>query len=227
MELYTILFEDTNKSGDSSGDTSAWLETIMWKNYSIMNVLVLTENIVCLLMHSILSLNFFTLPLPAILSSHWTLVPRQSFQSLSLHQGYDGLLEAAILIKRMSTVSVEAHIIGCKMCFLMQCSIVMHWQSNSQTQLRSWNHLVQVWFEAKSMNQVMWACVRAIDGLLVIIKYPSVNESNGNPRSYHSSHYNANGLNVQAICDSWLCFLFFSPSLGGLFWSHCIWKSLN
>jgi hypothetical protein len=117
--------KSTNKSGDSSGNTSAWLGTIMWRNFS-MNV-VLTDNIICLLMHSIFSLNFFTLPLPAILSSHCPEL-MQSFQSLSLHQGCNGLLEATILINRMSMVSVEAHIIGCKMCFLMQCSIVMHWQ---------------------------------------------------------------------------------------------------
>jgi hypothetical protein len=55
----------------------------------------------------------------------------------------------------------------------------------------------------------MRGCVGAIDGLLARIKCPSVNESNGNPRLYHSGHYNANGLNVQAICDFWLCFLFF------------------
>jgi hypothetical protein len=62
---------------------------------------------------------------------------------------------------------------------------------------------------------VRQGCVSAIDGLLARIKCPSVNESNGNPRSYHSSHYHADGLNVQAICDSRLRFLFFAVAKPG------------
>jgi hypothetical protein len=62
--------------------------------------------------------------------------------------------------------------------------------------------LVRVQFESKSTNQVLRGCVGVMDGLLVRIKCPSVKESNDNPRAYHSGHYNADGLNVQAICNS-------------------------
>ncbi len=75
--------------------------------------------------------------------------------------------------------------------------------------------LVRVRFESKSTNQVLRGCVGVMDGLLVRIKCPSVKESNDNPRAYHSGHYNADGLNVQAICNSWLRFLFFAVAKPG------------
>lgn len=74
---------------------------------------------------------------------------------------------------------------------------------------------VRVRFEAKSSEGVMRGCVGALDGLLARIKCPSVAESNGNPRAYHSGHYNATGLNVQAICDSRLRFLCFAVAKPG------------
>jgi hypothetical protein len=74
---------------------------------------------------------------------------------------------------------------------------------------------VRVRFESKSTNLVFRGCVGAMDGLLVRIKCPTVKESNGNPRAYHSGHYNADGLNVQAICDSRLRFLFFAVAKPG------------
>jgi hypothetical protein len=74
---------------------------------------------------------------------------------------------------------------------------------------------VRVRFESKSTNLVFRGCVGAMDGLLVRIKCPTMKESNGNPRAYHSGHYNADGLNVQAICDSRLWFLFFAVAKPG------------
>ena len=53
-----------------------------------------------------------------------------------------------------------------------------------------------------SFNKVITACVGAIDGLLVVIKCPSMKASDNNPSSYYSGHYCCHGLNVQAICDS-------------------------
>ena len=70
-------------------------------------------------------------------------------------------------------------------------------------------------FAAKSTNKVIRGCVGAIDGLLARINQPSTAECEGNPRSYHSGHYNDYGLNVQAICDSRLHFLFFAVASPG------------
>lgn len=70
-------------------------------------------------------------------------------------------------------------------------------------------------FEAKSTNKVMRGCVGAMDGLFATTKQPSIADSNGNPRAYHSGHYNDYGLNVQAICDARLRFLFFAVAAPG------------
>jgi len=70
-------------------------------------------------------------------------------------------------------------------------------------------------FAAKSTNNVMRGCVGALDGLLARINQPSNAECEGNPRSYHSGHYNDYGLNVQAICDARLRFLFFAVAAPG------------
>ena len=70
-------------------------------------------------------------------------------------------------------------------------------------------------FEAKSTNKVMRGCVGAMDGLFATTKQPSIADSKGNPRAYHSGHYNDYGLNVQAICDARLRFLFFAVAAPG------------
>ena len=54
----------------------------------------------------------------------------------------------------------------------------------------------------------MWMC-GCIDGFRAISKRPTMKESNGNPRSFYSGHYDVYGLNVQAVCDVNCCFLFF------------------
>jgi hypothetical protein len=70
-------------------------------------------------------------------------------------------------------------------------------------------------FKAKSSHGIMRGCVGAIDGLLATIKCPSMADSEGNPRSYYSGHYNEHGLNVQAVCDARCRFIFFSVAAPG------------
>lgn len=70
-------------------------------------------------------------------------------------------------------------------------------------------------FTAKSSNKVMQGCVGAMDGLFKTIKLPSIADSKGNQRAFFSGHYNDYGLNVQAICDARLRFLFFAIAAPG------------
>jgi hypothetical protein len=64
-------------------------------------------------------------------------------------------------------------------------------------------------FEEKSLDGIMKGCVGAVDGMLQEIQQPSYQDSEGNPRAYHSGHYNCPGLNVLAMCDARLRFTFF------------------
>ena len=66
-----------------------------------------------------------------------------------------------------------------------------------------------------SSNSVIRGCVGAMDGLLVVIKYPSMKDSNNNPSSYYSGHYCCHGLNIQAICDASCQFIFFAVAAPG------------
>ena len=59
-----------------------------------------------------------------------------------------------------------------------------------------------------SSNSVISGCVGAMDGLLVVVKCPSMKDSNNNPSSYYSGHYCCHGLDIQAICDASCQFLF-------------------
>jgi DDE superfamily endonuclease len=73
---------------------------------------------------------------------------------------------------------------------------------------------VQAGFCNISSNSVITGCVGAIDGLLVVIKCLSMKgASDNNPTSYYSGHYCCHGLNVQAICDSSCCFIFFAVAV--------------
>ena len=74
---------------------------------------------------------------------------------------------------------------------------------------------VQAGFCNISSNSVITGCVGAIDGLLVVIKCPSMKASDNNPSSYYSGHYCCHGLNVQAICDSSCRFTFFAIAAPG------------
>ena len=50
-------------------------------------------------------------------------------------------------------------------------------------------HFNQLGFCDISSNNVIIGCVGAIDGLLVVIKCPSMKDSENNPSSYYSGHY--------------------------------------
>jgi hypothetical protein len=62
-------------------------------------------------------------------------------------------------------------------------------------------------FESKSTHGVMNGCVGALDGLLVHISQPKGKEVK-NIRSYYSGHYCCFGMNVQAVCDHRLRFIY-------------------
>ena len=64
-------------------------------------------------------------------------------------------------------------------------------------------------FEAKATASIFQGCVGAIDGFFQPTKQPSVKESFGNQRAYFSGHYRMYGLNVQAVVDANLKFIYF------------------
>lgn len=58
-------------------------------------------------------------------------------------------------------------------------------------------------------------CVGAVDGFFQSCKCPTMVESNFNPGAYYSGHYQDYGLNVQAMCDAKLRYLFFAVAAPG------------
>jgi hypothetical protein len=64
-------------------------------------------------------------------------------------------------------------------------------------------------FHSKSEEGIVRGCVGAIDGFFQPTRCPTVKETNGNVRTYFSGHCSHYGLNLQALCDSDLRFLFF------------------
>jgi len=60
-------------------------------------------------------------------------------------------------------------------------------------------------FKSKSSHGVMQGCVGCLDGILIEIKMPV---GVTNQRAYFSGHYNCYGLNVQAVCDERLRFIY-------------------
>ena len=70
-------------------------------------------------------------------------------------------------------------------------------------------------FQEISSNSVISGCIGTIDGLLVVVKCPSMKDSSNNPSSYYSGHYYCHGLNVQAICDASCRFTFFAVAAPG------------
>ena len=60
-------------------------------------------------------------------------------------------------------------------------------------------------FKAKSTHGVMSGCVGCVDGILIQVTQP---KGVPNPRAYYSGHYSAMGLNVQAVCDARLRFIY-------------------
>jgi hypothetical protein len=69
-------------------------------------------------------------------------------------------------------------------------------------------------FESKSMEGVMSGCVGALNGFLLLIRTPSRKEAS-NVRQFYSGHYQWMGLNVQAVVDSNLRFMYAAILKGG------------
>jgi hypothetical protein len=69
-------------------------------------------------------------------------------------------------------------------------------------------HSSQIQFQEISSNSVISGCPGAIDGLLAVVKCPSMKDRDNNPCSYYSGHYCCHGLNIQAICDVPCCITF-------------------
>ena len=65
-------------------------------------------------------------------------------------------------------------------------------------------------FKQKSTHSLFRYCVGALDGILIRIRQP---RDVPNPRDYFSGHYQAMGLNVQAVCDASLRFTYLT--IGG------------
>ena len=76
-------------------------------------------------------------------------------------------------------------------------------------------HSSQSQFQEICSNCVISGCIGAIDGLLVVVKCPSMKESDNNPSSYNSGHYCCHGLNVQASCDASYSFTFLAVAAPG------------
>ena len=64
-------------------------------------------------------------------------------------------------------------------------------------------------FKAKSSHGVMSGCVGCVDGILIQITQP---KDVPNLWAYFSGHYNVMGLNVQAVCDAQLHFIYVAVS---------------
>jgi hypothetical protein len=69
-------------------------------------------------------------------------------------------------------------------------------------------------FKSKSIEEVMSGCVGALDGLLLLICTPTREEA-PNVQIYHSGHYQRMGLNVQAMVDANLRFMYLAVLAGG------------
>ena len=69
-------------------------------------------------------------------------------------------------------------------------------------------------FKAISREEVIDGCVACIDGFLLPITVPSVEET-ANQIAYYSGHYNTNGINVQAACDSHCRFVYVALAAPG------------
>jgi DDE superfamily endonuclease len=76
-------------------------------------------------------------------------------------------------------------------------------------------NVLQNGFQAKSTHGLIQGCIGCIDGLLLDIKCPSDREYGNSPNSYYSGHYCCYGLNIQAVCDVNMSFIFFSVAAPG------------
>jgi hypothetical protein len=66
-------------------------------------------------------------------------------------------------------------------------------------------------FQQKSTGDgAMNGCVGALDGFLLRLKAPLPEQCCGNVSAYYSGHYYCYGRNLQAVCISNCCFLYFA-----------------
>ena len=109
-----------------------------------------------------------------------------------------------------STSTVYNHRL-CFICAVNLCDLLMLRFPTSATEICS----AQTQFCDISSNSVISGCVGAMDGLLVVIKCPSMKDSNNNPSSYYSGHYCCHGLNIQTICDDSCQIIFLAVAAPG------------
>ncbi len=62
-------------------------------------------------------------------------------------------------------------------------------------------------FKQCSTYGVIDGCVACLDGLLIRIQTP-LSQETSNVKSYFSLHYQAYGLNIQAVCGTRCCFVY-------------------
>jgi hypothetical protein len=67
-------------------------------------------------------------------------------------------------------------------------------------------------FRLKSSHGIIDKCIGALDGMLVYTEQP---KNVDNPRAYFSGHYEHMGVNVQAVCDSNLRFIYIATAAPG------------
>ena len=71
-------------------------------------------------------------------------------------------------------------------------------------------------FKAKSAFSTFSGCVGVIDGWLCRIRRPGMREAGlAGTKRFFSGHYQTFGMNVQAVCDSYMRFTFISMKAPG------------
>mmetsp|Transcript_24451 Transcript_24451/g.59867 ORF Transcript_24451/g.59867 Transcript_24451/m.59867 type:complete len:392 (-) Transcript_24451:73-1248(-) len=74
---------------------------------------------------------------------------------------------------------------------------------------------VEEWHALSTANGALHGFIGALDGWLAYINKPTLQDVSGNQADYWSGHYNVNGLNVQAMCDARLRFIYFTIAAPG------------
>ena len=86
----------------------------------------------------------------------------------------------------------------CCICAVNLCNLLRLKHLSSAAEICS----AQTQFSANSPNRVINCCVGAINGLFVVIKWPSMKDSTSNPSSYVIGKYCCCGLNNQPFCKT-------------------------
>ena len=72
--------------------------------------------------------------------------------------------------------------------------------------------MAKKWDKCSRAFGLFYGCLGAIDGWLCTIERPSDVED---PSDFFSGHYQKHGLNVQAICDAYLCITYIAVAANG------------